>query len=92
MEEKNSTKNSSEYGRKNFPMDICKNALLEFRRIKIHRTKRKLALFFTHIENSAKKDNVEYITLAFFIQNYSKCQLRFVLYQMVYKEIDLIIL
>lgn len=73
MEEKNSTKNSSEYGRKNFPMDICENALLEFRRIKIHRTKRKLALFFTHIENSAKKGNVEYITLAFFIQNYSKC-------------------
>lgn len=45
MEEKNSTKNSCEYGRKNFPMDICKNALLEFRRIKIHRAKRKLALF-----------------------------------------------
>lgn len=45
MEEKNSTKNSSEYGRKNFPMVICKNVLLEFRWIKIHRAKGKLALF-----------------------------------------------
>lgn len=91
MEEKNSTKNSSEYGRKNFPMDICKNALLEFRQDQNTSRKKKIGTFFTHIENSAKKDKVEYITLAFFIQNYSKCQLRFVLYQMVYKEIDLII-